>query len=535
LQEETFRQSGCQVGISTLVVWIVTTRFLHGVAPAVAPDSIAIRQFPAPVRRSRLASWWQAWRAVRGGASARDYLAYRQAQYLSLAPQNRHPLPSIVTVHDEGRLLVEENPDAERHPLARLLDDPAGVREADAADPFEAQVRWVRATREARAQQIARELEEREEETGRLTAHLLETTERLGDLEARAQEAIAAGAVAIPATAARTPEERGRPVLRFPWRLFGQGAAIVLFLLLEGYQLGVPYLDSIGVDTTRLGASLDLGLATGLGFAAVAIASIFVLAEWALQLGRAALRGGDSCTVRLASGLAALGLAALVVAIAHGIGQMRHGLADASQLFLAASHGAFRAAGSSPASTGGGYLFFLLTVAVPIAVLRIAESMRRAAAGRQKIREAQRAWDADEERRKESRDRLGELVRRVQEARQGLEAERERAREKVRALNVEAQAAEQEIRNQVEAERRYAAAFAGSLVAALEQDRHYFLRHAHRKVSQRVLEPLEAPPAFPPSEEQSGIVVRGVLRRASGAADLASGARSPARHRGEGQ
>jgi hypothetical protein len=114
-------------------------------------DGLVVRQFPAPIRRSRLGSWWDGWRAVRTGLHQRELLTYRVAQYLALAPQNRQPLPSLVTIDDDGRIVVEDNPEAERHPLAVLLDDPAGVREAGAPGPLEAQVRWLRATREARA------------------------------------------------------------------------------------------------------------------------------------------------------------------------------------------------------------------------------------------------------------------------------------------------------------------------------------------------------------------------------------------------
>jgi hypothetical protein len=439
-------------------------------------DPRVIRHFDPPIRRTRLGSWLDARKAVKCGVHLEDYLFYRLRSYLRKLPQNAHPLPAIVSV-DGGKISVEHNPHANDHPLARLIDDPAGVS-IDAQDPQEALVRWLRATHAAEGQMIARELGESEEEYGRLNASFLEANEGLTEISRGQQEEIREGQSFAPKTLARRKEERGRPPLGTPWMLLGCAAATAMGLACEAYQFALPYYDMMGIDSTNLAAEWErnpTGVLAGAGFAVGASGALFALYHWLFELAHSLYRDAEISWRTITKGGWALALAGLLGATAYCIGDLRHGTGASSSSFLSALRDQVAQGDSSTT------VFVLLTALIPMAVAWSWHKAKPEIERRRQIRACQREWELEENKRLEVGERREEIVRQIRQERDLLDRMRATAREKIRELARRAQDAEQRLRDKIETERRFSIAFASALVSALEQDRFYFVREAWRR------------------------------------------------------
>jgi len=451
-------------------------------------DPRLIRQFKPPIRRWRWRSWLDARKAAKAGVSAADYLISRLRSYLRRAPQDGYPLPVIVSVNGP-KIEVVPNPRAHDHALLRFINDPAGVS-AGPEDPQGAMVRWLRATRAAEAQQLARELTEAEEENGRLRASFVDVNERLTELSRQKQAEIAEGDSLPPATLVRREDLRGRPALGFPWALLACGLVTAIALAAEAYQFALPWFNLNGIDAANLPAEWrrdPSGILLGAAFALMASGGLFVLTHWLFELGRSLYQRKHCLGQALAKSAGTLTLAVLLGATAYYVGALRHGAAGASQSFLAAM------GEQSARDDSGTTVFFLVTILVPLAVAWIWHKAAAIADRRNEVRARQREWDAEENRRIEVAERREEILRQMREERESLQHQMDGASDRIRNLERRTQEAELQLRQTVDTWRRYAAAFAGSLVAAMEQDRYYFVREARRRGRHELLG--ERPPA----------------------------------------
>lgn len=441
-----------------------------------------VRQFKPPVRRSRVGAWLDAGKAVRCGVHLSDYLTYRLRQYLGQLPQNPHPLPVMVSISG-AEILVQANPNANDHPLARLLEDPAGVS-VDGSDPQEALVRWLRATHEAEAQIVGWELSEAEEEYARLSDAFLEANERLSEMCRAQQEEIADGGSLSGRTMSRSKRDRGRPSLGVPRMLIGSAAATAVAIACEAYQFALPYYDLMGIDSTNLTAEWQRnasGVLMGAGFAATASGALLVFGHWLFETVLSLYAGGERLFRTAMKGALAAGLATALAASAYYIGDLRHGAGESSSSLLSAMRDRVAETDSGTA------VFVLLTALVPLAVAWMWHKAKEETGRRRQVRAEQRLWDEGENQKLELGERRDELIDRMREEREQLTRLRSSAREKIRELGRRAQAAEQWLREKVETERRFAVAFAGSLIAALERDRFYFVRAAHRRGQEHLI------------------------------------------------
>jgi hypothetical protein len=475
---------------------------------------LTVQEFPPPVRRWRLASWKGARSAVRSRVPLHEYLTFRFRAYCRRRPQHLHPLPSTVRI-DGDAIAVTPNPDADRHPLRRFLEDPAGER-AWMDDPREAQLRWIRAQHVAEAQRVARELDDAEQDAARITAGFLEASDALEQHELAREQEIAEGSAAVPATMARSRRQRGWPALPHTGLLLACHALTAVCVAVEAYQLTLPYFDPTGIDSANLAAEWrrnPTGVLAGAGFALMASASIFLLMHWLFETAAALYRGGESAWRTAADAARAAGLGLLLAITASQIGALRHATGDAAGAFIDATNGR---AGGAGAGVG---VFVLLTFLVPLGAAFVQHKAARARADRRSAREGRRAWEAQQEGLRQVRERRAELIRQAERQRDRLAKQRDAAHERLRALGERAQAAERELRDGIEAERRYSEAFVNSLVAALEQDRFAFIKVARRRGRLELLEPAVQVVAHAPVEPASRALILhpSVAQRPNGA------------------
>jgi len=432
-----------------------------------------IQQFAPPIRRSRLGAWWAARRAVRAQMTLQDYLQWRRAHYQRRAPQQRYPLPCEVSIV-QGEVVRTPNPEADTHPGQRLLADPAGEETLEAAV-----VRALRFRNHSESQLILREFQQYEEEVSRLTARLMEVSETLEERAVDQQREIATGVAPVPATLARARGRRGRPRQAVPWGPLTCALVIAVTVLVEAWQFALPYLNATGVDVSNLAAEWHRNpLATLLGssFALAAAAAVFLL--WYVVIERtvaiAKRVNAQPWWKTAGQALAPLVLGGLLLLTTCGIGAMRHGFSHGARDLLATLQG------QAPAGRGSEAVFVLLTLIVPLAVayLQHTSSASDIWEQRQHVRAQQVQWDQAEAEALLVRERRAELMRLPAVERDRLERKRDEARRKLRELAEYAQAIEGGIREWLEAARRFGLAYVHSLVAALEQDRYFFLKAA---------------------------------------------------------
>lgn len=465
-------------------------------------EARTLHQFKCPIKRGRLASWWEGHAAVRAKVPLQDYLGCRRYDYQGLAPQSRHPWPFEVRL-ENGEVHRVPNPEAEKHPWQRILEEPAGE------DSFEdAMVRPLRFRSWSEGQAIFKELGRHEEEFSRLTARLMEVNENLEDMAVERRREIAEGRSPVPATQSRPPRRRGRPCFPASWALWvvATHLAIAAMISVEAFQFAVPYLNAIGVDLSNLAAEWKrnpIGILMGSGFALATSVGIFILWYWTFQSIRSIFRdAGPEPRWKTAIKVALpLVLVALLIAVAWGIGKMRGEASESAGDFLGTLHN------QATAASGSDGVFLLLTLLVPLAAAYLQHKVGGILARRQKkIAEEQRQWDQAEHQALLVRERRAELIRLLEEEREHIERRREEARDKVRALAEHAQAAERLIRERIEAERRYTVAYANGLVAALERDRYYFLKAARKAGATPLVNGPSQDSALSPRESLQGLL-----------------------------
>lgn len=445
--------------------------------PGALDGAHTLRQSTRPIKRSWLAARWGSRRAVRGGGTLSSYLGCRLSGYQIRAPLNRYPIPVKFSIGENGQILRVDNPDADRHPWASILENPASE------DSLEAAVNRVIGLLSGSASQaIAAELRQHKDLVEELERQLSKVKGDLDKLKAEGEREIAEGKAPAPATLARPPEQRGRPRLSFPWALLGGHLATATAVFLEAYQFCLPYFNSTGVDISNLPAEWSrnaIGILAGSGFALAAAGGIFLLFHWAFQATASIYHERDESPEtgwRRAMQMAGPGvLGGLLIAAAWGIGAMRHGVSRGSQIFIDAAHG--------PASSGqgDGWVFVLLTILVPLAVAYLQDRLGKIAERRRQIRKEQEAWDLKEHEFLLIGERREEPIRRRMEEKGKIERQLEAARNEIRKIAERVEAEERRIREALEAERRHVLDYTNRLAAALELDQNYFTIAANKK------------------------------------------------------
>lgn len=436
---------------------------------------------PPPVRRSGVAAWLAARRAVRSGAFLGEYLAFRLRTYCDRMPQDSHGLPWNVSV-ERNQIAVSPNPDAGEHPLRHLQHDPA-VEAGAAEKSTDTQVRWLRALCSSEADSLARELTETECEVRLLTSWVRATEDTLRDLEQELRDDVTSGRAVVPVTAGRTARMRVAATYA-AWLPPVCSVVALVLVLCEAYQFAIPYWNSIGVDTSNILAEWTrnpIGVLAGGGFSVAAAGSIFLLVHWLFDVVAALYNGNQPWRRALLEGAGAFGLACLLTATAAGIAAQRHGAGEASSGLLASIRGGAVDAASSE------QVFLLLTLLVPLGVAYMHHAVTPIREERRRKVAAMRDVSAKVEEQRQARERREEVLRLLQAEREQLSASRDDARARMQKMQRRVSDAELEVRRQIECERRRALAYVTSLVVALERDRFAFLQEARRRGEDRLL------------------------------------------------
>src|SRR5205085_1389727 len=185
-----------------------------------------------------------------------------------------------------GQGKLERIPNADYDPSwEQIRDDPTDEQTSELFQSLSA------------LEEITRDQEELEEEGAWLRAKELSIREQLDALEEEENDGIGTGRIAGPTTARRQERKQGRRRLPFPWLPVLGYTAIALMILVESYQVALPFLDMIGVDTTRLAREWSvnpLGVVGGAGFAIAATVGLFFLWYLILRCASALSRSLDS-------------------------------------------------------------------------------------------------------------------------------------------------------------------------------------------------------------------------------------------------
>ena len=445
--------------------------------PRIPEAARTVHQFERPIRRFWISAWISAWLSIRGGMYLDEHLKSRLEEYKGRRPQNWYPLPFVVSI-ENGNVIERPNPDADNHPLRRLLDDPAGEDEGDDRDPREALLRYLRTARGAEGQDIMRDLREAEEEVEAINGDLQMLNARLEEIGEDRRKAVEQGKVA----ASTRPDRRGRPEVSSRWKQWVLSAAIGAFLVLEAWQLGLPYLNQTGVDIANLAAEWrrnPVSVLAGAGFAAAVSGSLFLLAHWVGNLLLSLYAEADPKRKTLLKVCFALVLAGMVIGATWAIADMRGGLAtESGQFFSSVSHSETLVSASRGASN---WAFGFLTLSVVLGVVYLSISIRNASERRKQELRVRQTWQHDEWKLVKARTQREELIRLERLERERLERRRDRSHRALRRIEDRVQNSERLLRETLEAERRYATAYVNSLVAALALDRYHFIRMARRK------------------------------------------------------
>jgi hypothetical protein len=251
--------------------------------------------------------------------------------------------------------------------------------------------------------------------------------------------------------------------------------------IFEGYQLALPYLDSIGVDTTNLAREWvknPMGIVSGAGFAVSSSVGLFLL--WHIVLHHAGLiskrwqSAGPVMTALRVAGI--VGLCGILLVGTYLLATMRHGM-------VGGVLGLLQAQQVQPAGADMGQsVFFFLTLLVPFAAAYVHHQMGQSQywMRRRDGMLKQEQWDLEEEQRFLAAERLADRRDLRQQNREGIEHQRTQLQNQRQALAERAQAAERQRLERLEQARHSTEVYARSLLAALEQDRHYFIRAANR-------------------------------------------------------
>jgi hypothetical protein len=423
--------------------------------------------FDERVRQSRLGSWWSAGNAVQSGIHLDTFLICRLRHYEARYRHSHYPLLfEVAIVHGHPVQIANAS---YLSAWEQLRDDPT---DGGTSRRFQSL---------SEIEEITRELQELDEEDARLRANLLKIREMQEALQDEVVDAIGQGRMPGPTTAGRRGRCRARPRLPFPWMPVLDYIAITVMTMVESYQLLLPMLDSMGIDTTRLSSAWTdnpLGVLGGAGFALAASVGLFFLWSLVLRSAGALLRSVDSgapvLIVRQAAGLFFLCCGLLTGTFA--ISNLRHGMADGVTGFLGA-----------PGM--GNSVFLFLTILVPFASAYIHNRASQSACwqARSDTIAAQQQWEREEDERLIPHETLADQTSRIQQGMTWIEEQRTQLGTKRNRLADRAQTAQRQQEARLEQARHSTEAYARTLHSALVQDRYYFLRQAHRSKALHLL------------------------------------------------
>ena len=443
------------------------------------------------IRRRKRASRREARVAVKSEMHLRDFLKIQTDIYAGKKPQLPDvPVGDVTWKAVDRDIHVEMVPhNAYTHPSAsgpeRCLDTTDG-------GAVQGLIRDLCQRRnEIEGWEIRTKMQATDEEIDRLKAEQSAAETLLQEVEEGAQKAIMESKEIIRSHAPSRPNQPDRP--SGPWLKILYWALLVLIIGVlssfgESYQLAVPYMNMVGIDTNNLGIEWErngIGILTAGVFCFGVVVSLLLMYWWIFQIASKLEQEGTFWGRALKVGWA-LALAFLITATARGIGSMRHGISEGSSMFLSSL------TGSQAAQSGDGQVFVLLTLIVPLGVAYFLHAQLPPAL--EDIRQrlvARRAWMADWYTREEDKrqvrvvqeDRIQfeeERIRVAQEKKHQAEARLEAAWQKKQDLTQQAMAIEQTVRETIQQQMAIKLNYEQSLKVAVAQDKKEFIKRAKK-------------------------------------------------------
>jgi hypothetical protein len=423
--------------------------------------------FDQPIPLSKIRAYYHAWYAVRDGMPLDEFLLWRLRTYETQYRRSQYPLLIDIVIED-GAVKAIANSSSEVF-WQQARDDPIG------------EVMGVPILTQLESVEIARKLEEIEAEIARINHERHEVNDQVEALDAEKDEAIRRGEVRGPTTESRSSGGRSRPRLPVPWVPVLGYTAIGFLTGFEAYQLAQPFYDWLGVDTTNLSREWlrnPLGVVSGAGFALSASFGLCLLWYLALRNASSIAKTWDSAgpvlTALRAGGLFTLGSFLLVGS--YLLASMRHGVIN----YVATYHSAQQ--GQQSDMDIGQSVFFFLTLLVPFAAAYIHHRIGQSAywVRRRDSIQKQEQWDRQNEEHVLAAKRLADRRALRQQRWERLEHQRTLLQNQLQALAQRAQVAQRMQLERLEQARRSTEVYARSLLAALQQDRYFFLRAANR-------------------------------------------------------
>jgi len=413
-----------------------------------------------PLHRSWRSAWWEARGAVRAGVPLDDFLRYRLAASLASLPVAETELPVELGIQD-GKLVQS------RRRSARL----PVPEDAGRGDPKNT---WLRSLVELDGPVAVQDVQAAQADVGRFAAEAEVQAERVEQLARALDDDLGAGKVTGPASVEATPEQMGRPPVPHSRTVVGITLLCLALLVAETWQLTIPYLQAIGIDTrdlVREAAEHSLSVIFGGVFALGASLSLFVFAQVTLERGLE-LFAGEAESIRRKTwiGGACTGAALLAAITGWALAGMRHAVQQA-------------APDLGPAWTSGGArtTFFLLVLVVPLSTAYLLRLARQLSRERESALDAALIWDRARYESLAERDRRLELLTWAQEEQERLEETRDAAQRTLRLLNRRGIEAGSLLAEAAALEERELAKVAQSVAAAVELDRYQFLRQAAQR------------------------------------------------------
>jgi hypothetical protein len=423
--------------------------------------------FDQPIPLSKIRAYYHAWYAVRDGIPLDEFLLWRLRTYQAQYRRSHYPLLIDIVIED-GEVKAIANSSSEVF-WQQARDDPIG------------EVMGVLILTQLESEEIARKLEEIEAEIARINHERHEVNDQLEALDAEKDDAIRSGAMLGPTTKRPSSGGRRRPLSPVPWVPVLGYTAIGSMTVFEAYHLAQPFFDWLGVDTTNLAREWlrnPLGVASGAGFALSASFSLCLLWYLALRNASSIAKTWDSAgpvlTALRVGGLFGLGCFLLVGT--YLLATMRHGMIGYFGMFHDAQQGLHSGGGI------GQSVFFFLTLLVPFAAAYIHHRIGQSVfwERRRDSLQKQEQWDRQNEERVLAAEGLAARRNLRQQERERLEGQRTLLQNQRQSLAQHAQAAQRTHLERLEQARRSTEAYARSLLAALQQDRYYFIRLANK-------------------------------------------------------
>jgi hypothetical protein len=423
--------------------------------------------FDQPIPLSKIRAYYHAWNAVRDGMPLDEFLLWRLRTYQAQYRRSHYPLLIDIVIED-GEVKEIANSSSEVF-WQQARDDPIG------------EVMGVPILTQLESVEIARKLEEIEAEIARINHERHEVNDQVEALDAEKDDAIRRGVMLGPTTKRRSSGGRRRLRSPVPWLPVLGYTAIVGITGFEAYQLAQPLYDWIGVDTTNLAREWlrnPLGVVSGAGFALSASFGLCLLWYLALRstssIAKTWNSEGPVLIALRAGGLFALGCSLLVGT--YLLATMRHGFFGHIQHYLG------NQLGQQAGADIGQSVFFFLTMLLPFAAAYIHHSIGQSAywGRRRNALQKQEQWDRQNEEHILAAERLAARRALRQQGRERLERQRTLLQNQLQALAQRVQAAQRTQSERLKQARRSTEVYARSLLAALQQDRYFFLRAANR-------------------------------------------------------